>query len=94
MKLQAQALSACPGYTWLERRLSQAWLLGILAMPGGLAWRLALTNTSSHLRRRIGRLSGRAGPHGGHAADQPTPQRTGPLTHHPHASQGASRRAA
>jgi hypothetical protein len=94
MKLQAQALSACPGYTWLERRLSQAWLIGILAMPGGLAWRLALTNTSSHLRRRIGRLSGRAGPHGGHAADQPTPQRTGPLTHHPHASQGASRRAA
>ncbi|MCK6423634.1 MAG: glycosyltransferase [Burkholderiaceae bacterium] len=59
LRLQAQSLRDCPGYTWLERRASQAWLLGILAMPGALAWRVAVTNTSARLRRWLGRLGGR-----------------------------------
>lgn len=60
VRLQATALKACPGYTWLERRAAQAWLLGILAAPAPLAWRVAVTNTSTRLRRwthRLGRRS-------------------------------------
>lgn len=59
LQLQARSLRACPGYTWFERRASQAWLLGILVVPAALAWRVAITNTSARLRRWVGRLGGR-----------------------------------
>jgi hypothetical protein len=63
LQLQSQSLAACPGYTWIERLAARAWLLAILSMPGALAWRMALTNTSSRVRRRIARLSGRTSQH-------------------------------
>lgn len=62
LALQAQSLRACPGYTWLERRASQAWLLGILLMPGRMAFKVALTNTSCRVRRWIGLLGRRTQP--------------------------------
>jgi hypothetical protein len=51
LRLQARALRECPGYTWLERRAAQLWLLGVLATPGGWAAPVAMINTSSRVRR-------------------------------------------
>jgi len=62
LALQAQSLRACPGYTWLERRALQAWLLGIVLMPSRMAFKVALANTSCRLRRWVGLFGGREQP--------------------------------
>ena len=51
MRMQAAALAACPGYTWSERCAAQVWLLAVLLVPTSWATRLAISNTSSRLRR-------------------------------------------
>ena len=51
MRMQAASLAACPGYTWSERRAAQLWLLVMLLVPTSWAARLAISNTSSRIRR-------------------------------------------
>jgi glycosyltransferase involved in cell wall biosynthesis len=51
MRMQADALAACPGYTWSERRAAQLWLLAVLLVPTSWATRMAISNTSSRIRR-------------------------------------------
>lgn len=59
-RMQARALQECPGYTWIERAATQTWLTALLVMPRQWAGLLATTNTSTWLRRWVGRVSGRA----------------------------------
>jgi glycosyltransferase involved in cell wall biosynthesis len=51
MQMQADSLAACPGYTWSERRAAQLWLLAVLLVPTSWATRMAISNTSSRIRR-------------------------------------------
>jgi len=51
MQMQSESLAACPGYTWSERRAAQLWLLAVLMVPTSWATRMAISNTSSRLRR-------------------------------------------
>ena len=51
LRMQAASLKACPGYTWSERRAAQLWLLAVLLVPTSWATQLAISNTSSRLRR-------------------------------------------
>ncbi|MBP6250906.1 MAG: hypothetical protein KA386_05630, partial [Leptothrix sp. (in: Bacteria)] len=85
LRLQARALCECPGYTWLERRAAQLWLLSVLATPGGWAAPVAMINTSSRVRRWLRKLrhwgqgQGSAVPPGSTVHVLPTPEaRTAP----------------
>jgi glycosyltransferase involved in cell wall biosynthesis len=51
LRMQAQSLAACPGYTWSERRAAQLWLLAVLLVPTSWTPRLAVSNTSGRIRR-------------------------------------------
>lgn len=51
MQMQSESLAACPGYTWSERRAAQLWLMAVLMVPTSWATRMAISNTSSRLRR-------------------------------------------
>lgn len=51
LRMQADSLAACPGYTWSERRAAQLWLLVVLLAPTSWAPRIAISNTSGRIRR-------------------------------------------
>lgn len=51
LRMQIASLAACPGYTWAERRAAQLWLLVVLLVPSRWATRLAISNSSSRVRR-------------------------------------------
>lgn len=56
MQMQAASLAGCPGYTWAERRAAQLWLFAVLLVPTSWATRMAISNTSSRIRRRFRQL--------------------------------------
>ena len=51
IRLQADSLAACPGYTWTERRVAQAWLLMTLLVPTAWTTQMAISNGSGRVRR-------------------------------------------
>lgn len=51
LRMQADALAACPGYTWFEQRAAQVWLAAVLLVPTAWATRMAISNTSGRIRR-------------------------------------------
>jgi hypothetical protein len=51
LRMQADSLAVCPGYTWTEQRAAQLWLAVVLWVPTSWATRMAITNTSSRFRR-------------------------------------------
>lgn len=56
MRMQADSLTACPGYTWPERRVAQAWMLATLLAPTSWGTRMALSSASGRARRWFRRL--------------------------------------
>lgn len=51
IRMQADSLAACPGYTWSERRAAQAWLIMTLLVPTAWTTHMAVSNGSSRARR-------------------------------------------
>lgn len=56
IRMQAEALAACPGYTESERRVAQAWLVTALLIPTAWTPPIVSSNTSSRVRRWLRHL--------------------------------------